>query len=148
MSWQTPERKAERAFLAWMGTLSGVTTRARFSGTTKALPALDIYCDACRPHAIDEVGDPKFWECEMKFRVRTRYEKDDSGEGESHDAIVGQVADMLHDSDLLAGLNAHGATFDFEALRWQVGERRNTVEDQEYVTEMIGLLWLVPVNVT
>lgn len=144
MATHSPERKAEQGLLAWFGGISGVTVRSRFSGKVLSLPAVEVICDACEAIMRDEVNLPNIWECQITVRCRTRYEKQDTEEGQAHDDLVARVADMMIDSGFIAGLNEHGATFDYRINLWKPGQRRNMVNEQEYWTELTGLLWLIP----
>jgi hypothetical protein len=65
-------------------------------------------------------------------------------EGEAHDILVGAVSDMIADQNVISGLNAFSALYDFTAILWKPGRRTNRVEDKDYVTELTGTLWLVP----
>jgi hypothetical protein len=151
VSYHLPERKAEQAFKAYFGAITGVAIRTRFSGAVKDLPELNIVCANCDPAIRNENQSVAEWACDLTFTIRSRYIKQDMAEGDAHDTVVGAVSDMIADStiaDLVnyptSGLNAFKTLLDFQAVLWKPGARRNRVEEKDYVTELTGTLWLVP----
>lgn len=151
MSYHLPERKAEQAFKAYFGAITGLAVRTRFSGAEKSLPELVIVCDQCDPAIRGEHQEVQEWGCDLRFTIRTRYIKDDESSGEGHDTFVGVIGDMIADSTIAdltnypdSGLNAFKAMFDFQAVLWKPGSRKSRVNEKDLETELSGTLWLVP----
>jgi hypothetical protein len=144
MSYHNPERKSELGFKSYFGAITGLNVRTRFSGIMKELPNLEIVCDTCDPAIRNEDNSVAEWACNLKFTINSRYIKQDMAEGEAHDILVGAVSDMIADQNVISGLNAFSALYDFTAILWKPGRRTNRVEDKDYVTELTGTLWLVP----
>lgn len=144
MSYHIPERKVEQGFKAYFGAITGLNVRTRFSGIVKELPNLEIVCDTCDPAIRGEDNSVAEWACNLRFTINTRYIKQDAAEGEAHDVLVGAVSDMIADQTLIAGMNAFSTLFDYTAILWKPGRRTNRIEDKDYVTELTGILWMVP----
>jgi hypothetical protein len=147
MSYHNPERKAEQAFRAYFGAITGLTIRTRFSGAMKGTPEMLIVCANCDPAIRNEDQSVAEWACDLSFEIRSRYIKQDMAEGAAHDVFVGAVSDMIADSTICGagtGLNEFSTLLDFVAVLWKPGKRSNRIEDKEYVTELTGTLWLVP----
>ena len=144
MSYHIPSRKAEQSFKAWMGTITGLAVRTRFSGAEKSLPELVITCDSCDPIIRLENNLVGEWACDLKFTIRTRYIKGDPVEGEGHDVFVGAVLDMLQSTDVVSGINQYSELLDSTAILWRPGGIKERVNDKDLETELSGMLWIVP----
>ncbi len=143
MSYNLPERKTEQAFKAYFGAITGLAIRTRFSGAVKSLPELVILCDNVDPAMRAEDNTVVEWACDVKFTIRTRYEKADEAEGQAHDIFVGAIADMINDSGVVDGLNEFKSLLDMTAILWKPNGRRARANEKDLETEMTGTLWMV-----
>ena len=136
-----PERKTEQAFVklaeVYAAGISGLTIATRFSNTVLVEPAVLISCERCEPY-IKGTGN---WNVEVKFAIQSHYAK--GTDSTAHDNYVAAVSDMLMMDGIVAALNAVGIAA-FTALHWTPGVRTNTVEEHSIITELEGILKMMP----
>lgn len=153
-SYNQSSRKCEMAFERMIlamagGTLKTIPIMRRFAGDDITGPALLIVArEAVESYPDAEPTD--MWDASMELSIRTHYRAEDgSAFDERHDELVGQVVDLLKQTDICTALNLVMVDEEFTAFEMRRPVKvANAVEARHYVSTVSAVLIMTPYKET
>jgi hypothetical protein len=158
MPYQMPEFATENAFQNFFTQLAPAALKpvqflTRFSTTPKVLPCLTIVAEECKPDVEEAQYQTGNWFVTLRFTLETHYSPT-AAQNALHDAYLGEVVDLLSavnaDSSEAVSeqLNTINTDLDFTAFHFDLGSRRNYVEDHSMFTEQTATLRMCAAKLT